>query len=665
VSEPEEVITAVAHSAGSAARRFWAAVRTADSPLRLDDVRRRVELFAAAFFPEMPAIGTAEPPAPLPLLAKLAGAYDRAYPTMSLASVDAQRLRLPPQLNATAERAASLYQLLALEQAARADRRSHAFVPVESRLLRDLYLLSEAATIDAQLATLLPRLGSEIATARLTALMERSRPKTTPMEAAVERLVATLLAASPLALPTQFSNCDAPADSVAWAKSVATSLATLGGGRRYRGVEPVALWGTSPPSIEATPSRTEGEEALHEEKHPRSHTMRRRPRVRDASADQDDSQPGIWIVRADDPQESVEDPMGLQRPMDQHKAPDAAELGDALSDLRDARLVHTRGAPREVLASEEPVPRAPMARSRGQTARHAFVYPEWDYRSASYNLDGAVVRELESISCDSSSANQMLSDRASLVRQVRRDFERLRPQRELLTRQVDGSDVDIDAWVAAVADVAAARSPDQRFYLSDRRARRDTAIVLLMDASASTDSWVSGVQRVIDVERAALLIVSEALAALGDRHAIYAFRTQGSRRVDMLPIKRFADATGEVVRARIAGLAPDGYTRMGAAVRHTTALLASERAHYRLLLLLSDGRPNDVDLYEGTYGLEDTRQAFAEARAQEVHPFCVTVDRGAPAYASHVFGRGRHAMLRDPAMLPQVLVAALRRLLPR
>ena len=356
--------------------------------------------------------------------------------------------------------------------------------------------------------------------------------------------------------------------------------------------------------------------------------------------------------------------MGLQRPVDQEKAPDAAEIGDALSDLRDARLVRTPDSPREVLASAEPIPRAPAERSSGEPQRFAIVYPEWDYRISSYNLDGAVVRELEGGRSDPAWANRMLAERASLVRQVRRDFERLRPRRELVRRQHDGSDVDIDAWVTTAADVAAAGSPDERLYLSDRRLRRDAAIFLLVDVSASTDSWIAGVSRVIDVEREALLIVSEALAALGDRHAIYAFRGQGSRRVELLRIKGFADPTGDAVSARIAGLEPDGYTRLGAAVRHATALLVRERARHRLLLLLSDGRPNDVDLYEGKYGLEDTRQAFVEARAQDVHPFCVTVDRGAPVYASHVFGRG-HAMLRDPALLPQVLIGALRRLLPR
>jgi nitric oxide reductase NorD protein len=662
MSEPEEVIIDAAHVATSAARALWANLRTPDARAALDAVRRRVELFVATLFPHTPTIGVAEPPAPLPLLAKLAGYSDRASPPIPLASVDATRLRLPPRVDATGERAVTLYRLLALEQAARAERRTYASVPSDDRLVRDLYLLSEAATVDIQLATLLPGLGRDIAEARATALAERRRGKSTLKEAAVEQLVTELLAAPPLEPPTPFAHCETPLESLIWARSVGPAMALLRG--RYRGAAPVALWGTIAPSRDAIPPATESDESRRPTNPPRSHTMRRRPRVREADDDEGDTQPGIWIVRADDPQESVEDPMGLQRPVDQEKAPDAAEVGDALSDLRDARLVRTPDSPREVLASAEPIPRAPAERSSGKPQRFAIVYPEWDYRISSYNLDGAVVRELDGGHSDPAWANRMLAQRASLVHQVRRDFERLRPRRELVRRQPDGSDVDIDAWVTTAADVAAAGCPDERLYLSDRRLRRDTAIFLLVDVSASTDSWIAGVSRVIDVEREALLIVSEALAALGDRHAIYAFRAQGSRRVELLRIKGFADPTGDAVSARIAGLEPDGYTRLGAAVRHATALLGRERARHRLLLLLSDGRPNDVDLYEGKYGLEDTRQAFAEARAQDVHPFCVTVDRGAPVYASHVFGRG-HAMLRDPTLLPQVLIGALRRLLPR
>ena len=662
MSEPEDVIIEAAHFATAKARELWASHRPPDARPRLDDVRRRIELFVTTVFPHVPAIGSAEPSAPLPLLARLAGYGDRARPSAPFASIDATRLRLPPTLDAAAgESATSLYRLLALEQGARAERGTAALLPIDDRLPRDLYLLAEAAAVDALLARLLPGLRAELATARAAALDERPSMRMTPREHAVEQLLRTLLGSAPLDPPEPFARCSRPAESLAWARVMTARFTLLDG--RYRGLAPVALWGTIAPAHDAI-SVSEGDASTTPpRKPPRTSVMRRRPRIRESDPDEDDAKPGTWIVRADDPQESVEDPMGLQRPVDQEQAPDAAELGDALSDLREARVVRTPESPREVLASEEPLPRAPVPSVTSAPRRLAFVYPEWDCRTARYETNGAVVREVASVGADAARAERLLADRAALVRRVRRDFERLRPRREILRRQVEGTDVDVDAWVTTASDIAASSPADEWLYLAERRTRRDTAIVLLVDISASTDSWVAGQRRVIDVEREAVLIVSEALAALGDRHAIHAFRGEGSRRVELLPLKRFADPPNASVRARIAALEPDGYTRVGAAVRHATTLLMRERAHHRLLLLLSDGRPNDVDVYEGRYGLEDTRQSFAEARAQEIHPYCVTVDREAPAYASHVFGRRSHAMLRDPERLPLVLLDVLRRFL--
>jgi nitric oxide reductase NorD protein len=246
---------------------------------------------------------------------------------------------------------------------------------------------------------------------------------------------------------------------------------------------------------------------------------------------------------------------------------------------------------------------------------------------------------------------------------VRRDFERLRPLRQALRGQLEGSAVDVDAYVVFAADRLAGGTPDGRLYLEERRRRRDTAVLLLIDASASTDAWVAGSRRVIDVAKEGLLIVIEALAALGDRHAVFAFRGEGPERVDLLAVKRFEEAAGEPIKRRVAALEPNGYTRLGAALRHGTALLSRESTRHRLLLLLSDGRPNDVDVYEGRYGLEDTRQALAEARVQGVKPFCLTIDREAPRYAARVFGNRDYAVLRQPERMPEVLVTVLRQLL--
>jgi nitric oxide reductase NorD protein len=181
--------------------------------------------------------------------------------------------------------------------------------------------------------------------------------------------------------------------------------------------------------------------------------------------------------------------------------------------------------------------------------------------------------------------------------------------------------------------------------------------------TAARDAWVGDDRRIIDVEKEALVVLLEALDALGDRHMVLGFSGQGPRAVRLSTIKDLVEPVGPLVRRRVAALEPDGYTRTGAALRHVTALLGPVETRHRLLLVLSDGKPNDVDEYEGRYGIEDTRQAVAEARRQAVVPFCLTVDRQAPAYLPSIFGRGGYALLGRPELLPVVLVDVVRKLL--
>jgi nitric oxide reductase NorD protein len=663
VSEPEEVLIEAAHVAATAARALWARhARSATSP-ELGEVRRRLDLFVAALFPGAPEIAVAEPPPPLPFLARLASSVPaHARPTVALPCTDGARIRLPRSLAPLpAEAAMATYRVLALEQAARAARGTPASLPAHDALVRDLFLLAEAAAVDRALSQLAPRLAAEIAEARAAARAMRPASRLTPQEAAVEAHVRALLDAPPDVPPADIRAPDTPAHALAWARREAARIRTLPG--RYRGTAPVALWGTCAPSPESPASASHDAEAHSRRMRTTVHRMTRRPRVRPAAEDEDDARPGVWLVRADDPQESVEDPAGLQRPTDRTEHAKPSELADSLSELREARLVRTPEPPHEVLVSDDAPPRVPAPAREERTTAAGIVYPEWDYRAARYRLRGAIVRELGAPLGSEAWAEDALRRHATLVRRVRRSFERLRPRRALLRGQVDGSEVDVDAYVTAAADARAGGVLDGRLYLADRRTRRDAAVLLLVDVSASTDSWVAGTRRTIDVEKEALLVVTEALAALGDRHAVFAFHGEGPERVDLHAVKRFDDPPGAEVRRVVAALEPDGYTRVGAAVRHATALLSAQGARHRLLLLLSDGRPNDVDVYEGRYGLEDTRQAFVEARMQGVHPFCVTVDREAPRYAARVFGEGGYAVLGRAERLAEVVVGVLQRLL--
>jgi nitric oxide reductase NorD protein len=368
------------------------------------------------------------------------------------------------------------------------------------------------------------------------------------------------------------------------------------------------------------------------------------------------------MIRADEPMEGAEDPMGLQRPADRDDDAAAADLADSVSELPEARIVRTPGTPREVLDSDAAsAVQAPVLAGHGAVSE-GIVYPEWDYRLGAYRDRGAVVRPNVASPGSAVWVEEVMRRHAALVRHVRRRFDGLRSRRTRVGHQADGPDLDLSAYVSAFADWRSNLPIDDRFYAAARPARRDLVIALLVDVSASTDGWIGGAQRIIDVEKESLIVLLEALDALGDRHAAFAFSGEGPDHVRVLTIKDFDEHGGVEIRRRVAGLEPDHHTRVGAAVRHTSALLAGQAARHRLLLILSDGKPNDVDRYDGRYGIEDTRQAVAEARLQGLVPFCLTVDREAPAYIPSIFGRS-YALLRRQELLPGVLVEVVRRLL--
>ncbi len=663
MAEPEDVIAEAALHATRLARDVRSR-RRPEGPPGLADLRRRLELFVAAVFPDAPEIGIAEPPAPPSFLMRLARRRtSHLHGTLALSSADRERIRLPGTLDSLSPAdVPGRYRLLALEQAARVARGTLKNLPVGDLLVRDLYLLAESAAVDAMLVRMFPRLVAGLREARREA--GESRPdirRPSRQELEVESLVRALLAAPPDLPPAPFILPRTPEVSRRWAEEQQQALIKFAG--PYRGMAPVSLWGAIEPNMESLPGIVRGEMDEVAASPGRSRILPRRPRARDAAESEDDDEPGTWIVRADDLQEKVEDPVGLQRPVDRDQWADPGDLADALSELPEARLVRSPERVSEILIGVDPIRRAPAVPSVAPAT--GIAYPEWDWRAASYRPRAAIVRERVAGEGDESWVEATMRRHAAMVRAIRRDFERLRPRRTALRGQSDGAELDVDALVAAYADRRGGGVADDRFYIDRRPMRRDAAIMLLIDASASTDGWVAGDRRIIDVEKEALLAVGEALAALSDRHAMMAFSSAGPSRVTVQVLKRFDETTGiRAVQRRIAGLEPSGYTRAGAAVRHATAGLTRQAVRHRLLLLLSDGRPNDVDEYEGRYGVEDTRTAVVEARLQGVHVFCLTVDREAPRYATRIFGRD-YAVLSRAERLPKVLTALLGGLIRR
>jgi nitric oxide reductase NorD protein len=666
VAHAEDLLFEGARRASVVARELWWRARPPEArrEVPLTRVRRRLDLVVTALCGVAPPIVPADPPPPPTWLARVFGNAPRHLDVRAaVAATDGTRIWLPRTIAVEHddEAAVRLYRLLAVEQAARVARGIASWIPAD-RFERDLYLLSEAAAIDEALVRTLPGLAADLRTARAHARRARPGAPLRALERVVEDMVREVLGAEPASPPSWLPVRAAPVDSAAWARRIAGERRQEGDG--YRGVPGVALWGDVVAESAASTTRPVMDEPVAEgPRRPRSASLRYRPRARRAAEDEDDERPGTWMIRPDEPMESAEDPMGLQRPADHDDDAKAADLADALSDLPEARVVRTPGRPREVLESDDGVSKNAAAASDAALVDAGIVYPEWDYRQNAYRQRGAVVRVRQVAPGSGAWVDDVLRRHAMLVRRVRRRFDALRPRRVRVSRQVDGHDVDLTAYVTAFADRLAHQGSDDRLYTATRPARRDLVLALLIDASASTDSWVSGALRVIDVEKEAVVVLLEALDALGDRHAVLAFSGEGPRDVRVGVLKDFDERGSLESRRRVAALEPDGYTRAGAAIRHATAMLSREAARHRLLLILSDGKPNDVDAYDGRYGIADTRQAVAEARLQGIAPFCLTVDREAPAYLPSIFGRGGYAMLPRQDILPAVLVDVVRRLL--
>lgn len=282
-----------------------------------------------------------------------------------------------------------------------------------------------------------------------------------------------------------------------------------------------------------------------------------------------------------------------------------------------------------------------------------MLLPEWDYRKQILRPDHCRIQPLIAAHAAPCALPETLHNPA---RRLRRQFEALMPARVWRGAQPDGDEPDLDAWLRHAAERAAGQitaTPD--LYRRRECGRRDLSCLLLADLSLSTDSWVGNDRRVIDVIRDTLLLFSEALAATGDRFALYGFSSRRREHVRFHHLKGFDEGYSPAVRGRLQAIRPGYYTRMGAAIRQATTLLACESAGRRLLLVLTDGKPNDLDRYEGRYGIEDTRHAVRTARRAGLTPFCVTIDDDAADYLPHLFGAGGYVLIRRPEQLPRLL----------
>lgn len=623
-------------------------------------MQRRLELQLIAVYGRAMAVESTA--APRGMIDRMRRFISRSPRTDGVPVIDGATIKLPAWLAAPQGRSRALarYRLYAIEQAERIARATAARAPLHDPLERDLFLLGEAAAIDATIARTHPGMVETLQEERRLALERRPTLESlTAPERGVELLLREAL--SPTALSGDASLGE-PDTTREWARQTAARM--RGDGARYRGLPPTPLWGT----FTAAPDAVES---------PLEEHARTGPEVR-SSIQLMTGAVGVLDMETRDQRAATSKSKHGERDAEAGD-PDAYASSKPSRDAGPHRQENAKTRYEREATKDPNGDGNPGAGLMG-TSRHAVGddlpddlppavwYDEWNADRGVYVKRAAAVRLCEPREPDDAnggSANDVLRDHGALVRKIRHQFERLRARRMLLGRQRAGDDLDVAACVEALVDRRIGDAPDDRLYLASRPARRGLAIALLADTSGSTQTIIGDSMRVIDLERIALVLAGEALDALGDLYAVYAFAGKSAQNVQITTLKRFDHRNDRAARRRISSIVPGGFTRLGAAVRHATAELARQSAGHRLLLILSDGRPNDIDAYQGTYGVEDARRSIAEARASGVFPFCITVDAAASEYLPRIFGTAGHVIVRRPAQLPSALLTVVSALIRR
>ena len=290
-----------------------------------------------------------------------------------------------------------------------------------------------------------------------------------------------------------------------------------------------------------------------------------------------------------------------------------------------------------------------------QSERDTYLYPEWGSDINDYRLNWSRIRERILEGGSDEFYQDTIRKYAGQIKIIRREFQMLRPEGVVKLRgQFDGDDIDLDATVQYFIDKRLRLSPSERNYVRTENRTRDIAVAFLVDMSGSTAGAT------ILCEKEALVLMSEALAELGDAFAIYGFSGYGRDNVMFYIIKDFEDSYDQRVQCKISTMTNKQSTRVAPAIRHTTTKLRRREEKTKMLILLSDGKPLDRD-YHGNYAIEDTRMALKEAQRYGIKSFCITVDREAAEYLPRMYADSRWVVIDDVLKLPAKITRIYKR----
>jgi hypothetical protein len=332
-------------------------------------------------------------------------------------------------------------------------------------------------------------------------------------------------------------------------------------------------------------------------------------------------------------------------------ADDLRELARPRVDVVETTTVDWAGALAQARGEREEDPEAGSADGPG-----VFWYKEWDHAGQDYLPDYCRLTERVVPEAASLFYEKALAEHQGTLKGVRKCFGMLKPESlAILRRWPEGCSFDHRALVEFAVDRSMGKTPGGRVYVKRVKIHRDVAVMLLVDLSRSTDNLLPGKNKtVLDVEKEAIVLFCEALKTVGDPFAIAGFSGAGRLRADFYWVKKFAEPMDMAARRRVSGMAPARNTRMGAAIRHAARALSDQPSRARLLVLLGDGFPNDLD-YKGAHAVEDTKAAIREARSQGIRVHAITVNLPDPERLDRLYGGVRHNLISDAGELPRKL----------
>jgi len=284
-------------------------------------------------------------------------------------------------------------------------------------------------------------------------------------------------------------------------------------------------------------------------------------------------------------------------------------------------------------------------------------YDEWDYVIGRDRPAWCTLLEKAAVEGEANSVDHILDRHAALVNRVKALVKAVQVQRpKMLRKRVEGDRLNIDACISAVIELRSGVPPDPRVHSALGRQQRDLSVLVLLDLSQSTNDQVAGSDMtVLQLAREATVLLADAMARIGDSFAIHGFSSNGRHDVGYYRFKDFDRPYGETAKSRLAGMTAQLSTRMGTALRHAGTFLKDRRAHKKLILLVTDGEPSDIDVHDDRYLMFDAKKAVEENVRHGIFTYCMSLDPRADRYVARIFGVRNYLVLDNLQRLPEKL----------